>query len=253
MQLCQDWTLLHLTTSSAIFRQDNLKLKSPNNSTLNREQLKIALELVGNALLLQTKNGIFRCPNISILSVPTAELENILDETIWVEILSKGQSCLLCNTYRSPCTDIDYWTRLTYAIELALQINENIIITGDLNSNLLCSNNNELIDLVNIFNLKNVIDKPTRISGNTSTLLDPIILSDTLNCNYSDVLKIPRHISDHDAAIAFIKCPKAISNSFTRDIWLYDQTNFVRFNQMLTDINWNEKLCNFDAVGDMCE
>jgi hypothetical protein len=50
-----------------------------------------------------------------------------------------------------------------------------------MNSNLLCSNNNKLIDLVNIFNLKNVIDKPTRISGNTSTLLDPIILSDTLN------------------------------------------------------------------------
>jgi hypothetical protein len=98
--------------------------------------------------------------------------------------------------------NIDYWTRLTYAIELALHVNENIIITGDLNSNLLCSNNNKLIDLVNIFNLKNVIDKPTRISGNTSTLLDPIILSDILNCNYSNVLKIPRHISDHDAAIA---------------------------------------------------
>ena len=123
---------------------------------------------------------------------------------------------------------------------MALQVNENIIITGDLNSNLLCSNNNKLIDLVNIFNLKNVIDKPTRISGNTSTLLDLIILSDTLNCNYSDVLIIPRHISDHDAAIAFIKCPKATSRSFTRDIWLYDQTDFVRFNQMLTDINWNE-------------
>jgi hypothetical protein len=28
---------------------------------------------------------------------------------------------------------------------------------------------------------------------------------------------------------------------------LYDQTDFVRFNQMLTDINWNEKLCNFDG------
>ena len=124
---------------------------------------------------------------------------------------------------------------------MALQVNENIIITGDLNSNILCSNNNKLIDLVNIFNLKNVIDKPNRISGNTSTLLDPIILSNTLNCNYSDVLKIPRHISDHDAAIAFIKCTKATSRSFTRDIWLYDQTDFVRFNQMLTDINWNEK------------
>ena len=80
-----------------------------------------------------------------------------------------------------------------------------------------------------------------------------IILSDTLNCNYSDVLKIPRHISDHDAAIAFIKCKKATSKSFTRDIWLYDQTDFVRFNEMLTDINWNEKLCNFDDVDDMRE
>jgi hypothetical protein len=35
--------------------------------------------------------------------------------------------------------------------------------------------------------------------------------------------------------------------------WLYDQTDFVRFNQMLTDINWNEKLCKFDDVDDMCE
>jgi len=134
---------------------------------------------------------------------------------------------------------------------MALQVNENIIITGDQNSNILCSNNNKLIDFVNIFNL--VINKPTRISGNTITLLDPIILSDALNCNYSDVLIIPRHISDHDAAITFIKCPKATSKSFTREIWLYDQTDYVRFNQMLTDINWNETLCNFDDVDDMCE
>jgi hypothetical protein len=47
--------------------------------------------------------------------------------------------------------------------------------------------------------------------------------------------------------------PKATSKSFTRDMWLYDQIDFVRFNQMLTDINWNEKLCNFDDVDDMCE
>ena len=60
---------------------------------------------------------------------------------------------------------------------------------------------------MNILHLKNVIDKPTRLSGNASTLLDPIILSDTLNCNYSDVPKIPRHISDHDASIASLEMP----------------------------------------------
>ena len=84
---------------------------------------------------------------------------------------------------------------------MTLQVNENIIITGDLNSTLLCSKNNKLIDLVNICILKNVSNKPTRISGNTNTSLDPIILSDTLNCNYSDVLIIPRHISNHDAQL----------------------------------------------------
>jgi hypothetical protein len=51
----------------------------------------------------------------------------------------------------------------------------------------------------------------------------------------------------------FIKCPKATSKSFTREAWLYDQTDYVRFNQMLTDINWNEKRCNFDDVDDICE
>jgi hypothetical protein len=35
-----------------------------------------------------------------------------------------------------------------WAIELALQVNENIIITGDLNSNLLCSNNFSRINIV---------------------------------------------------------------------------------------------------------
>ena len=81
--------------------------------------------------------------------------------------------------------------------------------------------------------------------------IDPRVISGV----YLNVLwqKIPRHISDHDAAIAFIKCPKATSRSFTRDIWLYDQTDFAKFNQMLTDINVNEKLCNFDDVDDMCE
>jgi hypothetical protein len=45
-------------------------------------------------------------------------------------------------------------------------------------------------------------------------------------------------------------CHFRVSILFLRDIWLYDQADFVRFNQMLTDINWNEKLCNFDDVDD---
>jgi hypothetical protein len=41
--------------------------------------------------------------------------------------------------------DNEYWSRLTHAIELAHQINENIVISGDLNSNLFNVNNNKLV------------------------------------------------------------------------------------------------------------
>jgi hypothetical protein len=42
-----------------------------------------------------------------------------------------------------------------------------------------------------LFNLeKNVINKPTRITAHSSTLLDPIIISDTMFSIYSDVLNV---------------------------------------------------------------
>ena len=104
----------------------------------------------------------------------------------------KGQSFLLCNTYRPQWTDNEYWSRLTHAIELAHQINENIVISGDLNSNLFNVNNNKLVDLMTTFNFRNVIVKPTRLNY----LLDPIIISDTMTPLYSDVFKIPSEISE---------------------------------------------------------
>ena len=119
------------------------------------------------------------------------ELENHFDETIWVEVLVKGQHFLLCNTYRPELTDQEYWARLIHAIEIRYQINENIVIIGDLNSDLLTTNNNKLLDIMNLFNFTNVIKHPTRVTEHSSTLLDPLILSDSLKCFYSDVLKFP--------------------------------------------------------------
>lgn len=63
------------------------------------------------------------------------ELENPIDEILWVEIKGKGQCFLLCCIYRPEWTDADFWTRLNNSIEHSYQFNENIVITGDLNSN----------------------------------------------------------------------------------------------------------------------
>jgi hypothetical protein len=76
---------------------------------------------------------------------------------------------------------------------------QNIILTGDLNSDLFTSHSNKLIDTMDLFNLTNVIEKPTRVTEYSSTLLDPIIISDSIHYYFSDVLKVPSDISDHDA------------------------------------------------------
>jgi hypothetical protein len=47
-------------------------------------------------------------------------------------------------------TDADTWTRLNHDIGMGYQINQNIILTGDLNSDLFTSHNNKLIAVLRI-------------------------------------------------------------------------------------------------------
>ena len=59
---------------------------------------------------------------------------------------------------------------------MGYQVNNNIVILGDLNSDLFIANNNKLTETMMLFNLVNIISNPTRITGHSNTLLDPIII-----------------------------------------------------------------------------
>jgi hypothetical protein len=83
---------------------------------------------------------------------------------------------------------------------MAIEINPSVVITGDMKSDLFNTQNSKLSEIMTLLNFKNVINKPTRITAHISTLLDPIIISDTMSTIYSDVLDVPSEISDHDAA-----------------------------------------------------
>ena len=78
---------------------------------------------------------------------------------------------------------------------------------------------------MNLFNLTNVIEKPTRVTEHNSTLLDPIIISDSTHYSFSDALKIPSDISDHDASIFFLDGPIFQTRSFQREVWLYERND----------------------------
>ena len=135
----------------------------------------------GGGLLIYFKD------DISVERV--TDLENDTDETIWTKVRAGGQTFLLCNTYRSEWTDNGYWTRIYHAIGMGHQVYDNIVILGEMNSDLFTANNNKSIETMMLLNLVNIISKPTIITAHSNTLLDPIIISDTMNYIYSDDLK----------------------------------------------------------------
>ena len=54
-------------------------------------------------------------------------------------------------------------------------------------------------------NLKNVINSPTRVTATTSTLIDPIAISNSLEFYNSGVMDIPNDISDHKSTFVYLK------------------------------------------------
>jgi hypothetical protein len=85
------------------------------------------------------------------------------------------------------------------------------------------------------------------------TLLDPIIVSDTINYVFSDVFILPDNIIDHDDSVVILQCSKNISRSFKREIWQYKKINYEKFEEKLIEINWNEKLDHLNDVDEICE
>jgi hypothetical protein len=95
---------------------------------------------------------------------------------------------------------------------------ENIVISGDLNSNLFTVNNNKLVDLMTTFNFRNVIVKPTRLND----LLDPIIISDTRT--------VIVFIGIHCLAMSknnFVNSSTMSSTSFKKPIFSFQLISFI--------------------------
>ena len=52
--------------------------------------------------------------------------------------------------------------------------------------------------------------------------------------------------------MASIYCPKGISTTFKREIWQYDKIDIEKCDKNINEIDWNDKIGNFDDVDDMC-
>ncbi|PJE78081.1 hypothetical protein CI610_02987 [invertebrate metagenome] len=189
----------------------------------------------------------------SLVAKRRIDLEFGNDETIWSQIKFRNTLYLICNVYRPPSyTGTGLWQNLRHSIDIAFEETPNIIITGDLNIDFLKPIRGDLCDILSNYNLTNVITEPTRQTDTSSTLLDPIIVSDTVNVVFSDVIEIERTISDHDAVFAIINIPVKIKHYFKRKVWLYDQTDIDKLKVMINSIPWLDRFANLSHVNEMC-
>lgn len=166
-------------------------------------------------------------------------------EMVWVEVFSKNKSIMVGTVYRSQIEPISFWNNLNISIEKALGITKYVVIVGDLNENLLNTNLNNLRDIIMINNLTNLISCPTRVTHNSSTLLDPILVTNDIQFFDSGVIEVDENISDHRITYLTISLGYSLKKSFKRQIWLYEQSDFNKLNNLINLFDWETFFSRF--------
>ena len=153
--------------------------------------------------------GMYVKSNLSASPRKDLDCSNDDFETVWIEVDRKNEKNLLfCCVYRHPNSNIESLTfHLNDILLKVTQSNKLAFIMGDFNVNLLNYNSDtQTCDFVNNFfsnNFMPCILHPTRISDQTSTLIDNIFTNAVeFNITSGNILT---QISDHFPQILILK------------------------------------------------
>lgn len=179
-------------------------------------------------------------------------IENVL-ECVTIELeLPSGKNLFVVCCYRSPGTDLKVFNNNLSNILQVLR-SKNLLLCGDFNVNLLnydsCKGTKEYLDLLFAYGLYPLIDKPTRITNHSATLIDNIFTN--VFSNSSNGIIITDEISDHLPVFSLIDY-KGIT---TKSKPVYKLTRYVspdnltKIKHDLKDVNWS-KVYDANSVDD---
>ena len=167
------------------------------------------------------------------------ELEPQDTECIWIEIENLTFNYLLCCIYRPPNADSRFWHNISWSIEKAQEISDNIIIVGDLNIDFLnIPRNHQIREILSSNNLVNKIREPTRISNTTRTLIDPILTTNDIKVVKSGTLEVEPSVSDHKATYISVSLKFDLKRAYKRKVWEYKNADLDKLNALIHDYDW---------------
>ena len=164
-------------------------------------------------------------------------------ETLFIEIINPhGKNVVIGIVYRPPSSSIDtFITNLDMCIESVCKGGKPLYLMGDFNINLLLAEkelkNNSFLTCLNTHSLFPLIDKPTRITQQSATLIDNIFTNILPAAFHSGI--IYSDVSDH--LPIFVFCKK-IKMSFVSNESRYTrQCNDSNVKSLIRDLaheNW---------------
>ena len=134
-------------------------------------------------------------------------------EALWINICCQSQTWLIDCVYQPPDKHSFYIIFDDVLAKIWMK-RKNIVILGDLNSDLLMKGKSKeykylgrrLLKILNLYDLKNVINQPTQIAEKTQTIIDVIIASSPEKITVKGISHLG--ISDHSLVYANIRARK---------------------------------------------
>ena len=115
----------------------------------------------------------------SFLSWRRIDLETEGIEAIWIEIRFQKREILMCTAYHPPGARQAVIERICEMCEVATQEGKEMVVLGDFNCNVLHpdSYTQVLMLAADVCNLKQLITTPTRITSNSESLIDLLLVT----------------------------------------------------------------------------
>lgn len=174
-------------------------------------------------------------------------------EQLWISVKLLGKSYMFGALYRPPKLNINSaLEELDSSLSLIMPNCDAIVMMGDLNVDLLCMDNVSSLSLTNLFetyDLNQIISEPTRVTHQTSTLLDIIAISKSETIKNTKVVDIPE-ISDHcltSCEISNVKVNSKVKFVQYRDFKYFNEESFAHD---LKTVDW-DYIYSLNNVDDM--